>query len=205
MLRNILTGFLLWLALTGLVLAAGTVQTKLSTTAFMDLGAAPLQVQVTNGSVRYVVSDSLPAATLAGMASMAPIQPITVLAADAGSHVWAIALTTGASIAATPAYAAASSGGTVQTVGTQNWTPVQVSVAATATQVAVARAGRHAITVTNTTTTPVWLGAANTLTTSANSTLLAGVVGASATIDTQAAVWAIVTTGTAMVTEFETY
>lgn len=99
-------------------------------------------------------------------------------------------------------------GGGGATVGAANFTPAQVSVGATATVIAAARTGaagtgRVSITITNTTTTAIYLGGSGV--TTSTGTMLPGVVGASVTINTTAAVYGIVATGTATVTEFETY
>ena len=88
-------------------------------------------------------------------------------------------------------------------VGSNAFATNQVSVAATATVVAAARAGRKAITITNTGTTDVYVGGASV--TTSNGTLLAGIKGASLTINTQAAVSAIVASGTQTVSYVETY
>lgn len=93
-------------------------------------------------------------------------------------------------------------------LGAASFTLAQVSVASTATVIAAARTGvpgtgRVSVTITNTTTTAIYLGGSGV--TTSTGTLLPGIVGASVTINTQAAVYGIVATGTAVVTEFETY
>lgn len=79
----------------------------------------------------------------------------------------------------------------------------QVSVASTATLVAAARAGRGAVIVTNLGAVAVYLGAAGVTTTTG--TLLPGVVGASVTIPTSAAVYGVDATGTQAVSVAEVY
>jgi hypothetical protein len=96
---------------------------------------------------------------------------------------------------------------TNQPVGAATFTPGQVSIGTTATQIAAARTGtigtgRVSITITNTTTTPIFLGGSGvTLTTGA---LLPGIVGASKTISTTAAIFGIAASA-ATVTEDETF
>lgn len=83
-----------------------------------------------------------------------------------------------------------SSGGFLSgSLGTVNQATSQVSVGTSATLIAAARLGRNAITITNAGTTAVWIGNAGV--TVATGTLLAGVVGASITIPTQAAEYAV--------------
>jgi hypothetical protein len=94
-----------------------------------------------------------------------------------------------------------------QPVGATNFAPAQVSVGTTATQIVAARpgaigTGRISVTITNTTTTPIFLGGSGvTLTTGA---LLPGIVGASKTISTTAAIFGIAGSA-ATVTEDETF
>lgn len=88
-------------------------------------------------------------------------------------------------------------------VSPANFTPAQVSVAATATQIAASRTGRNLIDVVNTTTTAVYLGGSGV--TTSTGLLLPGIVGASVTIPFTGALYGIVATGTATVTEAETY
>lgn len=93
-------------------------------------------------------------------------------------------------------------------VGTASFSPAQVSVGTGATLIAAARTGavgtgRVSITVTNTSTTPVYLGGSGVTTSTGQ--LLPGILGASVTINTTAAVYGIVGTGTETVTEFETF
>lgn len=95
-----------------------------------------------------------------------------------------------------------------QPIGAAAFTPNQVSVGSSATLIAAARTGvsgtgRVSITVVNTTTTPVYLGGSGV--TTGTGVPLAGIVGASATFNTTAAIYGIVSTGTATVGEAETY
>lgn len=84
-----------------------------------------------------------------------------------------------------------------------NFTPAQVSVASTATLIAAQRTTRQLISIVNTTTTAIYIGGSGVTTTTGQ--LLPGVVGASITVPTTAALYGIVATGTATVTEAETY
>lgn len=79
----------------------------------------------------------------------------------------------------------------------------QVSVGTTATQVVASRAGRSIVTVVNTTTTDIYLGAAGV--TTSTGILLPGTKGASVTLQYTGALYGIVASGTATVTEAETY
>ncbi len=79
----------------------------------------------------------------------------------------------------------------------------QVSVAATATLVAAARATRNAVTVTNLGAVDVFCGTAGVTTTTG--TLLVGTKGAALTIPTIADVYCIVAAATQSVTVLETY
>ena len=87
--------------------------------------------------------------------------------------------------------------------GNASLATAQVSVATTNTQIAAARATRNSITVTNTGTTAVYVG--NTGVTTSTGMLLPGVVGASITIPTTAALFGVVGTGTQTVAVLETY
>lgn len=77
------------------------------------------------------------------------------------------------------------------------WT-TQVTVGTSATQI-VPTSTRNKVTITNTTTTPVYIGGDNTVTTSTGQ-LIPGVVGASETYETSTDIWGIVATGTTVVT-----
>lgn len=83
------------------------------------------------------------------------------------------------------------------------FTPAQVSVGATATLIAASRASRALLTVVNTTTTAIYLGGSGVTTSTGQ--LLPGVVGASLTVPGTFALYGIVATGTATVTEAEVY
>jgi hypothetical protein len=85
-------------------LAAGTVVTTLSTTAYTDLGAAPLALQALGGNMRVVVADSLPSAVTLGAQIVAQVPPVTFNPADGSSHVYALALGSVMSAAATPVF-----------------------------------------------------------------------------------------------------
>ncbi len=93
-------------------------------------------------------------------------------------------------------------------VGTAAFAATQVSVGSTATSILSARTGapgtgRASATITNTTTTAIFIGGSGV--TTSTGTLLPGIVGASITINTTAAIFGIVATGTATVTSFETF
>jgi hypothetical protein len=88
--------------------------------------------------------------------------------------------------------------------GATNFTPAQVSVGTTATQIVASRSGRQLVTVVQSGTTDVYLGSANTVTTS-NGLLLPGTKGASVTLPYAGAVYGIVASGTQTVTAAETY
>ena len=95
-----------------------------------------------------------------------------------------------------------------QPIGAANFAATQVSCAATATSVVAARTGvsgtgRIAETITNTTTTAIYVGASGV--TTATGQFLPGIVGASLTVNTTAALYCIVASGTATVTSLETY
>jgi hypothetical protein len=79
----------------------------------------------------------------------------------------------------------------------------QVSVGTTATSISAARTGRRSITIINEGTTVVRLGASGV--TTSTGAYLAGVAGASITLETEAAVYGIVGSGTAAVSVIENY
>ncbi len=79
----------------------------------------------------------------------------------------------------------------------------QATVATTATLIAAARTGRVSITIINGGTTDVLVGGSGV--TTANGLLLTGTKGASVTINTSAAVYGIVGTGTQAVSYLEAY
>ena len=79
----------------------------------------------------------------------------------------------------------------------------QVSVTTASTLIAALRAGRSNITIINLGTTAVFIGVTGV--TTATGLLLAGVVGASITIPTSAAIYGIVASGTQSVSVLETF
>jgi len=79
----------------------------------------------------------------------------------------------------------------------------QVSVGATATAIAAARAGRHQITVTNDSTTDVFLGGLGV--TASTGVMLPGTKGASVTLPFTGALYGIVASGTETVSFTELY
>ena len=85
-----------------------------------------------------------------------------------------------------------------------NFAPSQVSVAATATLIVAARSGRLTITVTNMSTTAVYLGGTSGVTTGTG-LLLPGTVGATITLAYSGALYGIVATGTENVNAYELY
>jgi hypothetical protein len=95
-----------------------------------------------------------------------------------------------------------------QPVGAAAFAATQVALSSTATSIVAARTGvagtgRVSVTITNTTTTAIYLGGSGV--TTSTGTLLPGIVGASVTLNTTAAVYGIVATGTPTVTALETY
>lgn len=88
--------------------------------------------------------------------------------------------------------------------GTGGFDTAQVTVANSATQIAARRPGRGAITVINRGTTAIDIGHDSSVTTG-NGALLAGIVGASITIPTQAEVWGISEGGNQAVSVVESY
>lgn len=93
------------------------------------------------------------------------------------------------------AYAVSKGSGTIATA--------QVSVATTSTQVVAARAGRGSVKITNLGTTDVFIG--NTGVTTATGDLLPGTKGASITIPTNAAVFAVASGAAQNVSVMEVY
>jgi hypothetical protein len=94
-------------------------------------------------------------------------------------------------------------GGSVTITSPSNFTPAQVSVGTSATLIAAARTGRQLLTIVNTTTTAIYLGGSGVTTSTGH--LLPGVVGASLTIPYTGAMYGVVASSTATVTEAETY
>lgn len=94
-------------------------------------------------------------------------------------------------------------GGSTTAPGTASIATGQVTVATTATVVAAARTGRRSITIVNEGTTDVRIGAAGV--TAGNGLLLSGVKGQTLTVETAAAVYGIVGTGTQAVSYVEAY
>jgi hypothetical protein len=95
-----------------------------------------------------------------------------------------------------------------QPVGAAAFATAQVSCGSTATSLVSARTGvsgtgRVSVTATNTTTTAVYIGASGV--TTSTGALLPGIVGASLTLNTTAQLYCIVATGSATVSEIETY
>lgn len=85
----------------------------------------------------------------------------------------------------------------------QTLATAQVSVTTSATQIAASRAGRRSITIINEGTTVVRLGVSGV--TTGTGAYLAGVAGASVTLETEAAVYGIVGSGTQTVSCIENY
>lgn len=84
-----------------------------------------------------------------------------------------------------------------------NFSTAQVACATTATQVVALRTARALQSVVNTTTTPIYLGGSGVTTSTGH--LLPGVVGASLTLPFTGALYCVVASGTATVTEAETF
>ncbi|MHB8283951.1 MAG: hypothetical protein ACYDD1_04675 [Caulobacteraceae bacterium] len=89
-------------------------------------------------------------------------------------------------------------------VGTANQATAQVTVGTTATLVVVARAARRTETLINTSTTPMYCGTSAGVTVT-NGWYFAGGVGASRTWSYAGAVYCIVASGSAVVSEDELY
>ncbi len=95
-----------------------------------------------------------------------------------------------------------------QPVGAAAFSYSHVSVSGTATLIVAARTGvsgvgRIQVLITNTTTTPIYIGDSGVATTTG--ILLPGSVGATTSLSTTAALYGIVASGSATVTEMETY
>jgi hypothetical protein len=84
-----------------------------------------------------------------------------------------------------------------------NFATAQVTVAATATLIVAARAGRDTVIIENAGTTAVYIGGSGV--TTATGMLLPGVLGASIAIETTAAVYGITASGTQAVTIIENF
>lgn len=97
-------------------------------------------------------------------------------------------------------YSASGGGGSSSAA---NFTPNQVSVTNTATQIVAARTGRATLTIENTGTTPIYVGGAGV--TTSTGFLIPGVAGASLTVAYTGALYGITGSGTAAVSEYETY
>jgi hypothetical protein len=87
--------------------------------------------------------------------------------------------------------------------GTPTIATGQISCANTATQITTARAGRQGLSVTNLGTTDVYIGTSGV--TIANGDLLLGLKGASASYDTSATIYCIVSAGTQSISFSEVY
>jgi hypothetical protein len=100
------------------VTAAGTTVTTLTTTTYVDLGAAPVSVQAKSGVAQVLVSDTLPSVAAVGNA-LQPGPPVTFNPADAGSHVWAATLGGSTVVAYAPVYSSGVASSVTQ--GTSPW------------------------------------------------------------------------------------
>lgn len=87
--------------------------------------------------------------------------------------------------------------------GPGNLATAQVSVGTTAGLIAAGRTARQTVTVVNTSTTDIYIGGSGVTTSSG--LLLPGVKGASLTLAFTGALYGVVASGTATVTEAETY
>jgi type II secretory pathway component PulC len=96
------------------------------------------------------------------------------------------------------------SGRAVSPSGTGNLAAAPVTVGATATLIAAARAGRQTVTVTNEGTTAIRYSS-NASMTSAQGALLPGVLGASVTLNFQGALYGITASGSQQVSVSELY
>lgn len=120
---------------------------------------------------------------------------------NSADPVFLVNATTGAPYTAGVGSSAAPSISQVQGAGAM--AAGQISVATTSTLIAAARSTRNTITVVNHGTTPVYLG--NTGVTTGTGFLLPGVLGASMSIETTAALYGVVGTGTQTVSYLESY
>lgn len=91
----------------------------------------------------------------------------------------------------------------VQAIPPANLAPFQASVTTAPTPLALARVQRQFVTVINSGTTPIYLGAANV--TAATGVMLPGVAGASITIAFTGDLYAVTASGTQAVTGYEVY
>ena len=91
----------------------------------------------------------------------------------------------------------------VATASSANFTPATASCASTATLFAASRSSRAEVTIENSGTTAVYLGGSGV--TTATGVLLPGVLGASITLQTTAAIYCIVASSTQAVTGYELY
>jgi hypothetical protein len=92
----------------------------------------------------------------------------------------------------------------VEEIGADTFAANQVSVTTAATLIVAARAGRRSVGIVNHGTTAVYLGPANTVTTS-NGLLLTGTAGASVVLDYSGNVYGIVGAGSQTVSYGEEY
>lgn len=91
----------------------------------------------------------------------------------------------------------------VLNTGATNFVTGQSSIATTASLIVNARTGRQSVTVVNHGTTAIYIGGASV--TTSTGVLLPGILGASVTIPTTVALYGIVASGTATVSEYETF
>jgi hypothetical protein len=75
-------------------------------------------------------------------------------------------------------------------VGSNNWSTTQIAVSDTATLICPYRAGRRAVTITALSASAVYLGGDDSVSI-ASGVPLAGVIGATKTIETCAAIWGV--------------
>jgi hypothetical protein len=121
--KRLIAGLLLSVLVGGAANAAGTTAYTITSTTFVDLGAAPIQIQTLDNPVVVVVADSQPTVGAVG-AHLANYNPATIFyPADASSHVWAALLGSTAHIVATPVYSTGGGGGSggAVTQGTTPW------------------------------------------------------------------------------------
>ena len=93
--------------------------------------------------------------------------------------------------------------GNVTVASAANFAPAQVVVGNTSTLIAALRIGRASVTVENNGATAVYLGNATVSVTTG--VLLPGVLGASITLPTSAAVYGVVASGNQTVSKYELY
>ena len=201
------------LAFASPALAASTTTTVVTTGAYSDLGAGPLMIEnLSNVAVQICEGDSLPVTATYCHVLAAGVPVLTPFPTT--SHLYAQSLNGSATVAASPLQAQALPAGTNalgsvtvnNPVGAAGLATAQASIGTTAAQIVAARTGavgtgRVTVTIFNTGSTTVFVGASG-VTTASGAQIQPG---ASRTINTTAAIFGIVASGTGAVDAMETY